>query len=316
MLSCCRQISILEKSFLNFFSSLRSQLFLRFSPLRVFSSWSSSTLKSIYCYFPGILFPNNCAIIVQSSNLSNLIPRDWSFRFIDRFLFKTLYIHHRIRPILSFRNRCYSRTTREAVSSLTFRRHLQVKAPVCLLGRATVKRIARSFGSLNDNVTIPTLNASPLGIHILFTSTEWGKGSKVGRVSKRVFASTSVIASNKDRRGRSRSLSCKTEGRPPRIINQSETFSLGRTTMRTASRDAWNIDPSDSRFFFFKKKNPTQYQNTTLFFPFRKWNVIFYSIRGGKFSFANDVLESSSNIWRTSCLPNRVSTLCCIYFAI
>lgn len=43
-----------------------------------------STLKSIYCYFSETLFSNNYAIIVQSSNLSNLIPRDWSFRFPRR----------------------------------------------------------------------------------------------------------------------------------------------------------------------------------------------------------------------------------------
>lgn len=98
-------------------------------------------------------------------------------------------------------------------------------------------------------------------------------------------------------------------------INPRLSASDGQQWERRLVMRETSIHPTLDSSFKKKKKIIPHNIRRTLFFPL-KWNVIFYSIRGGKFSFANDVLESSSNIWRTSCLPNRVSTLCCIYFAI
>lgn len=170
----------------------------------------------------------------------------------------------------------------------------------------SVEQIARLFGKwvvkrCNDSNS-KCASQHPYFIHAVVSRIREGRKDRRSAAFRNAFSPRCRPSCNKDRKGRSRSLSCKTEGRPPRIINQSETFSLGRTTMRMASRDAWNIDPSDSSFR--KKKNSLLQSRLSYRFPLRKRNVIFIRFEEENFlsRIWNDILES--NIWRTSCLPN------------
>lgn len=164
---------------------------------------------------------------------------------IDRILFKTRIYIYIERPILSFRNPCYSRTTTGCIISLsssTFARaggnrlnrlksHLFVGSAsnrgqanrwiVCQMGIGRTESL---------NVCNDSNSNAPLGIHILFMrlSAEYERGVGEGIEGRPRFERFRCPPSrNKDRKGRGRSLSCKTASLPPYHQSIPETFSLG-----------------------------------------------------------------------------------------
>lgn len=177
----------------------------------------------------------------------------------------------------------------------------------------SVERIARLFGKwvvkrCNDSNS-KCASQHPYFIHAVVSRIREGRKDRRSAAFRNAFSPRCRPSCNKDRKGRSRSLSCKTEG-------SSYHQSIRDFQPRTDNNEngvTWCVKHRSIRLsILLLEKKKLAFAISLILSLSRKRNVIFIRFEEENFlsRIWNDILES--NIWRTSCLPN----LRCVHAAL